>query len=94
MALLTHCSEYTSGLDLRYWYPTTTSKRRILHACLLTMWILLVLSTMVIKQHYIWDVATALLLTALGWVYWMKPNLERLKTDEGNKQFDELMLVD
>ena len=81
-------------LILRYWYPTTTSKRRILHACLLIMWILLVLSAMVIKQHYIWDIATALLLTALGWVYWMKPNLERLKTDEGNKQFDELMLAD
>ena len=58
------------------------------------MWVHLVLSTMVIKQHYIWDVVTALLLTGLGWVYWMKPNLERLKTEEGDRQFDDLMRAD
>ena len=81
-------------LILRYWYPSTTTKRRVLHAFLLIMWSLLIVSTMVIKQHYIWDVATALVLTALGWVYWMKPNLEWLKTEDGDKQFDELMLSD
>jgi len=81
-------------LILRYWYPPTTSRLQILHGILLVMWILLVISTMVIKQHYIWDVATALLLTGLGWMYWMKPCLERLKTQEFQDDFDARMAVD
>ena len=81
-------------LVLRYWYPPTTTRLRITHALLLTMWILLVISTMTIKQHYVWDVATAMLVAGLGWVYWMKPCLERLKTEEFIEQFDARMSLD
>ena len=81
-------------LVLRYWYPPSTTRLRIAHALLLIMWILLVISTMTIKQHYVWDVATAMLLAGLGWVYWMKPCLERLKTEEYIKQFDARMALD
>ena len=81
-------------LVLRYWYPPTTKRLKIAHALLLIMWILLVISTMTIKQHYVWDVATAMLLAGLGWVYWMKPCLERLKTEEFIEQFDAKMSLD
>lgn len=79
---------------LRYWYPPTTSRLRIFHALLLIMWILLIVSTMTVKQHYVWDVATAVLFAGLGWIYWMKPCLERLKTDEFIDQFDARMALD
>ena len=78
-------------LILRYWYPSSTLKRQVLHGFLLIMWLLLVLSTMVIKQHYVWDVVTALLLTGLGWIYWMKPSLEELKMDGKCQEFDEIL---
>ena len=81
-------------LVLRYWYPPATTRLRIAHALLLIMWILLVISTMTIKQHYIWDVATAMLVAGLGWVYWMKPCLERLKTEEFIEQFEARMALD
>tara|TARA_B100000767_G_scaffold274865_1_gene309310 strand:- start:5653 stop:6348 length:696 start_codon:yes stop_codon:yes gene_type:complete len=81
-------------LVLRYWYPPSTTRLRMAHALLLIMWILLVISTMTIKQHYVWDVATAMLLAGLGWVYWMKPCLERLKTEEYIEQFDARMALD
>ena len=81
-------------LVLRYWYPPATTRLRIANALLLIMWILLVISTMTIKQHYIWDVATAMLVAGLGWVYWMKPCLERLKTEEFIEQFDARMALD
>ena len=81
-------------LVLRYWYPPATTRLRITHALLLIMWILLVISTMTIKQHYIWDVATAMLVAGLGWVYWMKPCLERLKTEEFIEQFEARMALD
>ena len=81
-------------LILRYWYPPTTTRLQILHGSLLVMWILLVASTMIIKQHYAWDVITALAVAGLGWVYWMKPCLERLKTKEFQDEFDARMAVD
>jgi hypothetical protein len=49
---------------------------------------------MVIKQHYVWDVVTALMLTGLGWIYWMKPCLENLKNEEKCKEFDEILNSD
>ena len=81
-------------LILRYWYPPSTQRMKLIHGFLLIMWFLLVLSTMTIKQHYIWDVATALLLTGLAWKYWMKPNLEALETEEAQNVFDTLMQQD
>tara|TARA_B110000196_G_C20861103_1_gene527410 strand:- start:442 stop:591 length:150 start_codon:yes stop_codon:yes gene_type:complete len=49
---------------------------------------------MFVKQHYVWDVVTAMVFTGLGWVYWMKPCLERLKTEEFIDEFDTRMALD
>jgi hypothetical protein len=46
---------------------------------------------MIIKQHYIWDVATAIVFACLGWGYWMKPCLEKLKQKENQDEFDILI---
>jgi hypothetical protein len=46
---------------------------------------------MIVKQHYIWDVATAIMFASLGWRYWMKPCLEKLKQKEKQDEFDKLL---
>ena len=81
-------------LILRYWYPSTTRKVLILQTLLLICWALLVISTLTLKQHYIWDAVTALLFTGIAWKYWMKPCLDRLKTKEFQDQFDAVMAED
>ena len=75
-------------LVLRYWFPPDSNRLKMLHAALLISWLFLVASTMVVKQHYIWDVATAIVFSGLGWRYWMKPCLERLNDKDAQDEFD------
>lgn len=81
-------------LILRYWYPSTSRKVFVWQTLLVICWALLVISTMTIKQHYIWDAFSALLFTGITWKYWMKPCLERLKTQEYQDKFDAAMAED
>ena len=76
---------------LRYWFPPESTRMKILHSMLLVSWLLLVASTMIVKQHYIWDVATAIIFAGLGWRYWMKPCLERLKDEVIQQEFDSIL---
>ena len=76
---------------LRYWFPPDSARTKVLHSALLICWLLLVASTMIVKQHYIWDVATAIMFASLGWRYWMKPCLEKLKQKEKQDEFDKLL---
>ncbi len=78
-------------LILRYWYPSETRKVWILQSLLLVCWALLVISTMTIKQHYLWDAVSALTLTGITWRYWMKPALDRCAAPEYAEVFDEAM---
>jgi hypothetical protein len=78
-------------LVLRYWFPPDSNRLRVLHAMLLISWLLLVASTMVVKQHYIWDVGTAVLFAGLGWRYWMKPCLENLRGKDAQDVFDAIL---
>lgn len=78
-------------LVLRYWFPADSNRAKILHSLLLIAWLLLVASTMIVKQHYIWDVATAIVFAGLGWRYWMKPCLEKLKLEETQDEFDRMI---
>lgn len=54
-------------------------------------WVLLVISTLTTKQHYLWDVATGMLLGVIWW--WMlSAGLQRLDSmtlDEISAEFDE-----
>ena len=78
-------------LVLRYWFPPDSNRLKILYAALLISWLFLVASTMIVKQHYIWDVATAIVFSGLGWRYWMKPCLERLNDKDAQDEFDVLL---
>jgi hypothetical protein len=78
-------------LILRYWYPSTTLKVSILQAVLLVCCALLIISTLTIKQHYIWDAITALVFTGLTWKYWMRPALDAVRSEQGTAEFDALL---
>ena len=78
-------------LVLRYWFPPDSNRLKVLHAILLISWLLLVASTMIVKQHYIWDVATAIVFAGVGWRYWMRPCLDKLKQKEKQDEFDILL---
>ena len=81
-------------LILRYWFPSSTRKVLILQTLLLICWALLIISTLTLKQHYVWDAITGLLFTGITWVYWMKPCLDRLETKEFQDKFDAVMAED
>lgn len=78
-------------LILRYWYPSDSRKVLVLQSLLLICWALLVISTLTIKQHYLWDAVTALAFTGITWKYWMKPCLDRVQTEQGASEFDAMM---
>ena len=78
-------------LILRYWFPPDSNRLKVIHAILLISWLLLVASTMLVKQHYIWDVATAIVFAGVGWRYWMRPCLDKLKQKEKQDEFDILL---
>ena len=76
---------------LRYWYPSETTKLKVLHWGLLFAWAMLILSTMYTKQHYLWDVATGLAFAFVTWRYWMRPALDRVATKAYADRFDAAM---
>jgi len=78
-------------LVLRYWFPPNSNRLKLLHAILLISWFLLVASTMIVKQHYIWDVATAIVFAGVGWRYWMKPCLDNLNDKDAQDEFDSIL---
>ena len=41
-------------------------------------WVLLCLSTLVTKQHYVWDILSGFLLGLGVWFWWLKPGLRQL----------------
>jgi hypothetical protein len=51
----------------------------------------LIISTLTIKQHYIWDAITALVFTGLTWKYWMRPALDAVRSEQGTAEFDALL---
>ena len=78
-------------LVLRYWFRPNSNRLKLLHAILLISWFLLLASTMIVKQHYIWDVATAIVFAGVGWRYWMKPCLDNLNDKDAQDEFDSIL---
>jgi hypothetical protein len=76
-------------LVIRRWFPSKTSIHSALHLLLWLAWISLVLSTMMIKQHFVWDVVTGIIYSLVCWKYWFKPTLDIIGSEEGEKIFSD-----
>ena len=74
---------------VRRWFPSQTRIHSVLHALLWFAWISLVLSTMMIKQHFVWDVVTGIIYALVCWKYWFKPTLDIVGSEEGEKIFSD-----
>jgi len=77
-------------LVIRRWFPSQTIIHSVLHALLWFAWISLVLSTMMVKQHFVWDVVTGIIYALVCWKYWFKPTLDIAGSDEGEKIFSNV----
>ncbi|MEJ6563250.1 MAG: phosphatase PAP2 family protein [Euryarchaeota archaeon] len=66
---------------IRHWMKSDGTWTNLSSAIIWVFWSLLVLSTMGIKQHYMFDAVTGVLFAALVWVYFCKPNLNRIDSN-------------
>ena len=78
-------------LVIRRWFPSQKAIHSALHVLLWFAWISLVLSTMLIKQHFVWDVVTGIFYALVCWKYWFKPTLDIAGGDAGEKIFSEII---
>ena len=76
-------------LVIRRWFPAKSSTQSVLHGLLWLAWISLVISTMMVKQHYVFDVVTGLIYGLACWRYWFKPTLDRIGGQQGEKIFSD-----
>jgi membrane-associated phospholipid phosphatase len=77
-------------LIIRRWFPAKSTIQSLLHGLLWLAWISLVLSTMMVKQHFVFDVVTGLIYGSACWIYWFKPTLDRIGGEQGEKIFSEV----
>jgi membrane-associated phospholipid phosphatase len=60
-------------LTVQGWLANDGALRPLLRGMLWTAWALLTVSTLLVKQHYIFDAVTALVIGAVLWRLWFKP---------------------
>ncbi|MDA0926380.1 MAG: phosphatase PAP2 family protein [archaeon] len=60
-------------LTVQAWLANDGALRPLLRALLWSAWTLLALSTMLVKQHYIFDAVTGLVIGVVLWRMWFKP---------------------
>ena len=60
-------------LTVRTWLAEEARAGAPIYGLIWAAWGLLVLSTLLVKQHYLFDVATAIVLAATVWKVWFKP---------------------
>lgn len=77
-------------LVIRRWFPSQTKIHSVLHMLLWFAWVSLVLSTMMVKQHFVWDVVTGIIYASICWKYWFKPTLDIIGSEEGEKIFSDV----
>ena len=56
------------------WYNTENYRWQI--RILWFAWLMLTISVMTTKQHFVWDVVTGIILAVFAWKYWISPCLE------------------
>mgnify|MGYP001161445031 FL=1 len=75
-------------LVVNRWYED--SENQWLIRCLWFAWLMLTISVMTTKQHFVWDVVTGIIVAVLTWKYWMKPSLDGCHDHDSITRFDEL----
>lgn len=60
-------------LTVQGWLANDGALRPLLRGMLWSAWALLTLSTLLVKQHYIFDAVTAVIIGAVLWRLWFKP---------------------
>jgi len=77
-------------LVVNRWYGGKGGKTKSYLGILWFAWLMLTISVMTTKQHFVWDTVTALIISITVWVYWMKPLLDRCGDEEVIEMFEQL----
>jgi len=69
-----------------------SQRNNVLISILWFCWSLLAISILTTKQHFIWDLFTAIIITLWSWKYWFLPILNRSNDEKVIKQFEDLVI--
>ena len=70
------------------WYNTENYRWQI--RILWFSWLMLTISVMTTKQHFVWDVVTGIIIAVLAWKYWISPCLENCSSQLIVNEFETL----
>ena len=70
------------------WYKNENTKWYI--RILWFAWIMLTISVMTTKQHFVWDALTGIIVGLVAWKFWILPSLEECHSDESVARFESL----
>ena len=70
------------------WYNTENYRWQI--RILWFAWLMLTISVMTTKQHFVWDVVTGIIIAVLAWKYWISPSLENCSSQLIVNEFETL----
>lgn len=70
------------------WYNTENYRWQI--RILWFAWLMLTISVMTTKQHFVWDVVTGIIIAVLAWKYWISPCLENCSSEQIVNEFETL----
>tara|TARA_B100001564_G_C20620879_1_gene662294 strand:- start:1076 stop:1555 length:480 start_codon:yes stop_codon:yes gene_type:complete len=75
-------------LVVNRWYNTEEHKWHI--RLLWFAWLMLTISVMTTKQHFVWDAVTGIITALVAWKYWILPKLENCHSEESIADFASL----
>ena len=70
------------------WYNSETKKWHI--RFLWFSWFMLMLSVVTIKQHFVWDVFSGIVIATIAWKTWILPLLNSSQSEDIIASFDDL----
>ena len=73
------------------WYASESKNNKLLFGFLWLSWALLAISILTTKQHFIWDLVTAIIVTLWSWKYWFLPILNRSNDEDLIAEFEAMV---
>ena len=80
-----------SVLVVQRWYASESKNNKFLFGFLWLSWALLAISILTTKQHFIWDLVTAIIVTLWSWKYWFLPILNRSNDEDLIAEFEAMI---